>query len=94
MKAMIQKYVLNFKQPVGTSRGVLKTKNTWFLILDNGVKKGIGEINMFQGLSIDDRPGFEEKLQWACNYISISPAEMMQELKEWPSILFGYEMAI
>ncbi|MEN8816757.1 MAG: o-succinylbenzoate synthase [Nonlabens sp.] len=94
MKAMIQKYVLNFKQPAGTSRGVLKTKNTWFLILDNGVKKGIGEINMFQGLSIDDRPGFEEKLQWTCNYISISPAEMMQELKEWPSILFGYEMAI
>jgi O-succinylbenzoate synthase len=94
MKATIQKYVLNFKQPAGTSRGVLKTKNTWFLILDNGEKKGIGEINMFQGLSIDDRPGFEEKLQWTCNHISMPPAELMQELKEWPSILFGYEMAI
>jgi O-succinylbenzoate synthase len=94
MKATIQKYVLKFKQPAGTSRGVLKTKNTWFLILDNGEKKGIGEINMFQGLSIDDRPGFEEKLQWTCNHISMPPAELMQELKEWPSILFGYEMAI
>lgn len=94
MKATIQKYVLNFKQPAGTSRGVLKTKNTWFLILDNGEKKGIGEINMFQGLSIDDRPGFHEKLQWTCDHISMPPAEIMQELKEWPSILFGYEMAL
>ena len=94
MKATIQKYVLDFKQPAGTSRGILKTKNTWFLILDNGEKKGIGEINMFQGLSIDDRPGFEEKLQWTCDHISMPPAEIMQELKEWPSILFGYEMAL
>lgn len=94
MKATIQKYVLNFKQPAGTSRGVLKTKNTWFLILETGEKKGIGEINMFQGLSIDDRPGFEEKLQWICENISLSPAQIIRELKEWPSILFGYEMAI
>ncbi|AGC75132.1 o-succinylbenzoate synthase [Nonlabens dokdonensis] len=94
MKATIQKYVLNFKQPAGTSRGVLKTKNTWFLILDNGEKKGIGEINMFQGLSMDDRPDFEEKLQWICDHISLSPSQIMQELKEWPSILFGYETAL
>jgi O-succinylbenzoate synthase len=94
MKAAFQKYVLEFKQPAGTSRGVLKTKNTWFLIIDTGEKKGVGEVNMFQGLSIDDRPDFEEKLQWTCDHINLPPVEMMGELQQWPSILLGYEMAI
>ncbi|QJP35847.1 o-succinylbenzoate synthase [Nonlabens sp. Ci31] len=94
MKAAFQKYVLEFKQPAGTSRGVLKTKNTWFLMIDNGVKKGIGEVNMFPGLSIDDRPDFEEQLQWTCDHINLPPVKMMQALKEWPSILFGYEIAM
>jgi O-succinylbenzoate synthase len=94
MIAAFQKYVLEFKQPAGTSRGVLKTKNTWFLIIDTGEKKGVGEVNMFQGLSIDDRPDFEEKLQWTCDHINLPPVEMMGELQQWPSILLGYEMAI
>ena len=94
MKAHFQKYVLEFKQPAGTSRGVLKTKNTWFLIVDNGKKQGVGEVNMFAGLSIDDRPEFEKQLQWTCDHINLSPVEMMAALKEWPSILFGYEMAM
>jgi O-succinylbenzoate synthase len=94
MKAAFQKYVLEFKQPAGTSRGVLKTKNTWFLMIDTGEKKGVGEVNMFQGLSIDDRPDFEEKLQWTCDHINLPPVEMMGELQQWPSILLGYEMAI
>jgi O-succinylbenzoate synthase len=94
MIAAFQKYVLEFKQPAGTSRGVLKTKNTWFLIIDTGEKKGVGEVNMFQGLSIDDRSDFEEKLQWTCDHINLTPEEMMGELQQWPSILLGYEMAI
>jgi o-succinylbenzoate synthase len=94
MKASFQKYVLEFKQPAGTSRGVMKTKNTWFLKIDTGHKIGIGEVNMFQGLSIDDRLGFEEKLQWTCDHINLPPSEMMGQLQKWPSILFGYEMAI
>ncbi len=33
MQATYQKYILNFKRPSGTSRGVLTEKETWFLIL-------------------------------------------------------------
>jgi o-succinylbenzoate synthase len=94
MKATYQKYTLNFKQPAGTSRGVLKTKETYFLLLDNGADKGIGECNLFKGLSSDDRPDYEEKLQWVCDNIGKKPVEMMDALQEWPSILFGYEMAM
>ena len=94
MKAHYQSYTLNFKNPAGTSRGVLKTKETFFIMIEHEHKKGIGEVNLFKGLSIDDRPGFEDKLQWTCDHIGRKPGEMMQELEEWPSIRFGYEMAL
>ena len=32
--ATYQKYNLNFKAPSGTSRGVLQTKETWFLYIN------------------------------------------------------------
>lgn len=94
MNARFLKYNLEFNQPAGTSRGILKTKETYFLLLDNGKEKGVGECNLFRGLSSDDRPDYEEKLQWVCDHISKKPREMMAALQEWPSILFGYEMAI
>ena len=34
IKATYQKYILDFKQASGTSRGVLTQKETWFLILE------------------------------------------------------------
>ena len=43
MTATYHKYILNFKQPSGTSRGVLKSKETWFIIIDHNGKRGIGE---------------------------------------------------
>ena len=49
IKASYQKYILNFKQASGTSRGVLKTKETWFIILNSEGKQGIGECGLFRG---------------------------------------------
>lgn len=94
MKAHVINYELIFKQPAGTSRGTLHTKKTFFLVVQNENHKGIGECNMFKGLSIDDRPDYEQKLQWVCDHIHLEPAVMMQELIEWPSILMGYETAM
>ena len=93
MKATYQSYILNFKQASGTSRGVLKTKKTWYIILDEGSKKGVGECGMFQGLSIDDRPDYEEKLQWVCKNINLGLDELLLLLEEYPSIQFGLEIA-
>ena len=56
IKAQFKKYILNFKQPSGTSRGVLHTKETFFIILKENFKTGIGECGLFRRLSADDVP--------------------------------------
>lgn len=94
MKATYHKHILNFKRPSGTSRGVLTTKETWYIIIEKEGKKGIGECGILRGLSIDDRPDYEEKLQWLCTHIEDDINSLFTELKEFPSILFGLEMAL
>jgi o-succinylbenzoate synthase len=93
MTANYHKYILHFKQPSGTSRGVLTDKETWFLVLEKEGKKGIGECGILRGLSADDRPDYEEKLQWVCQNIHLGEEKLWQELMEFPSIQFGVEMA-
>jgi o-succinylbenzoate synthase len=93
MTASYHKYILNFKQPSGTSRGVLTQKETWFIVITNNNKRGIGECGMFRGLSIDDRPDFEDKLKWVCKNISKGLDNLVNELVEFPSIQFGLETA-
>ena len=94
MKATYQKYILNFKQSSGTSRGVLNSKETFFLKLVDSNKMGIGECGLFRGLSCDDRPDYEEKLQWLCANIQNNKEELFNELTEFPSIQFGLEQAL
>jgi o-succinylbenzoate synthase len=93
IKASYKKYILNFKQASGTSRGVLKTKETWFLILHANQKIGIGECGLFRGLSIDDRSDYEDKLKWLCENINLELEVLLSELVEFPSIQFGLESA-
>ena len=93
MKASFKPYSLQFKQASGTSRGILKTKDSWFIILKSDTKFGIGECGMFRGLSIDDRPDYEVKLQWTCDNIHLGLEHLLRELTEFPSIQFGLEMA-
>lgn len=93
MTASYLKYDLDFKNPAGTSRGILTTKETWFIILESNNKKGIGECGLLRGLSIDDVPNYEQKLSWACNNIDKGLAWLWQELLEYPSIQFGLETA-
>lgn len=93
MKATYKKYILNFKSPSGTSRGIMTEKETWFLLLEENGKTGIGECGLLRGLSIDDRPDYEEKLQWVCQNIDLGKDKLWDELIEFPSIQFGLEMA-
>ena len=58
MQAKFVKHTLNFKRPSGTSRGILTSKDSWFLILTDQDKKGIGECSILEGLSYDDHPDF------------------------------------
>ena len=93
MKATYQKYILNFKRPSGTSRGVMNVKETWFLVLEQDGKKGIGECGILRGLSADDRPDYEAKIQWTCQNIHLGKEHLWEALLEFPSIQFGVEMA-
>ncbi|WDO11817.1 o-succinylbenzoate synthase [Flavobacterium sp. WW92] len=93
LKASYKKHILDFKRPSGTSRGVMTQKETWFLILEENSKTGIGECGILRSLSADDRPDYEEKLQWACENIHLGKEALWESLLEFPSIQFGVEMA-
>ena len=94
MKGHYKKYILNFKRPSGTSRGVLTEKETWFIVLEDETgKKGIGECGILRSLSIDDRPDYEDKLKWVCENIHLGEKALWEALIEFPSIQFGVEMA-
>lgn len=95
MTATFQKHILNFKRPSGTSRGVLNSKETYFLILKTEESFGVGECGLLRGLSIDDRPDYEEELAGVCENIElgVSEADLYEALQEFPSIQFGVETA-
>ncbi|WP_298419975.1 o-succinylbenzoate synthase [uncultured Kordia sp.] len=93
MKATYHKHILDFKRPSGTSRGILKQKETWFIHLIDGEKQGIGECGILRSLSIDDVPDYEEKLRWTCENIYLGKEVLLKELRTFPSIQFGVEQA-
>lgn len=93
LKASYLKYHLHFKEPSGTSRGILTDKETYFIRVwddDCPDRIGIGECALFRGLSAEDCPGYEDKLQEVCEHIA---NVSFGDLKEWSSILLGVEMA-
>jgi o-succinylbenzoate synthase len=71
----------------------MNEKETWFIVLEQENKKGIGECGILRGLSIDDRPDYEEKMQWTCDNIHLGKDRLWEALIEFPSIQFGVEMA-
>lgn len=93
MKGSYYKYILNFKNPGGTSRGILTKKETWFIFIEQDKQFGIGECAILRSLSIDDRPDYEEKLKWVCKNINLGKEILLNELTEFPSIQFGIEQA-
>ncbi len=93
MEAFYKKYNLNFKRPSVTSRGILRQKETWLLVLKDKGKSGIGECGLFRGLSIDDVPEYEDKISWTCSHIHLGKERLLEDLKEYPSIRFGVEQA-
>lgn len=90
-------YRLSFKEPSGTSRGVLTYKDTYFVRIrdDETSRIGWGECALFRGLGSDDKPGYETVLADACRRMSsCPPEEVLASLEEWTSIRFGFETAL
>ena len=106
-KASFQKQTFLFKQPSGTSRGVLTEKHAWFISLfklnnthpvnrcSEPDEESLGECSVIPGLSPDfeDFASYENKLKEICNNINYY-IEHLSELEPYPSILFGLETAL
>ena len=101
-----QRHTLQFTFAAGTSRGVLREKNTWLIKLwdeENSRCFGLGEAGPLVGLSVDDRPDFEEGLarilaKVAGATLPAAPEEVLAWAAEvvpedWPSVRFGLETA-
>ena len=93
MKLSWQPYTLHFKRPSGTSRGLLHKKTSYFLRLEEGDLVGLGECGLLKGLSVDDRPDYEDRLRSLQEEVATAGIPALEELKEWPSIRMGLEMA-
>jgi o-succinylbenzoate synthase len=87
------KYTLNFKQPSGTSRGVLNTKESWFLIGSDPAFEypAIGEVSIIEGLSPDPLHSIENALNLVVNRLNEN-ADGTTDLDDYPAIQFGLEM--
>jgi len=70
MKIRWKKHRLEFTFQAGTSRGVLTHKDTWYIIGENAGNEFYGECGPLKGLSIDDRPDFESKLDVVCEHLN------------------------
>jgi len=97
LKAKYKKHTLIFKTPAGTSRGVLKTKNSWFLEIwdtDRPSIKGVGEVSIIPDLSIDDPESIESMLDELCINISNHKEYFSNKLDSFPAIKFALETAL
>ena len=96
----IEKRVLHFKQPAGTSRGVYTTRTIWLVHLSEGKKTGVGECAPLPDLSCDAMPddAYETKLRHFCELLTgDSPqdkVEVLESMRPYPSMLFGLETAL
>ena len=97
LEASLKKYTLQFKRPSGTSRGILYTKDSWFIFLKNRKSPkhvGWGECSLLKGLSVDDVPEYEAKIVEVCAKINDYEHWLREGLATFPSIHFGLEMAL
>lgn len=93
----ITERTLHFRQPAGTSRGVYTTRRSWFVTLTSPQKpgvKGVGECAPLPDLSCDALADYEEILQDACRLVATTGRTNFDELRPYPSMLFGLETAL
>lgn len=94
MRLAICPYMLKFRQPAGTSRGVMTEKPTYLLKLwdeRNPEVYGLGEAAVFPGLSPEADHRYEYKLIELLANVAIGRPT---DLSRHSSIQFGFEQAL
>jgi o-succinylbenzoate synthase len=98
LQATFKKLTLNFKQPSGTSRGVLTQKDSWIISIwrsQNASIVGKGEASIIKTLSPDWSDSFEDKVDGVCKNINHFVTEKgLNELRQHPAIHLAIETAI
>ena len=95
MKAQVERKIFHFRFPAGTSRGVYTTRTSWLVTLtDDEGHIGVGECAPLPQLSCDDLPNYEEVLHEACIQVEATNAVPVEQLRPYPSMLFGIETAM
>lgn len=87
-------YRLHFKNPAGTSRGILTEKLTCLVkVYDekDPERFGIGEAAVFEGLSREAGRGYEIKLLELVSNVALG---RKTDLTRYPSIQYGFEQAL
>ena len=105
LRASIAKKVFDFNFTARTSRGRMKNRVSWFIKLwddrDPAVF-GLGECAPLPGLSIDDKPDYEEFLNGVAakaDMLKLTSSALLQDAANlvpegYPSIIFGLETAL
>ena len=96
MKAEVLSHTLDFKQPAGTSRGVLRSKQCFFLKITDASTPfpvGWGEVGVLRGLSMDDVPELEGQLCWTAEHIHWGLDRLYAANAQFPSVQFALEQA-
>jgi o-succinylbenzoate synthase len=88
------RHELVFKKQARTSRGAMQNHVAYYVILREGNRTGYGEASPLKGLSIDDRPDFEQKLNESIVYINDGLPVDALSLTEFPSLRFAFETAL
>ncbi len=94
MRLAYAPYILKFRQPAGTSRGILTEKPTFFIKLfdeSDPSRFGIGECSVFPGLSPEADGNYGYKLVELLANIALGTET---DLSRYSSIVFGLEQAL
>ena len=79
--------------PSRTSRDVLYNKPSWYLVIRDQNRIGVGECSIIPGLSLDRVNDIETKLDYICREISSGNKLDIEEFNDYPAIKFALETA-
>lgn len=97
IQVAFKKYILNFKTPSGTSRGILNTKTSYFIKVWDSVFPsvcGVGECSIIDGLSPDNEDEIVTQLDKIVANPELLNREYLNSLFYLPALRFGLEMAL
>ena len=87
------KHQLQFKTSGGTSRGVLRHKDSWLIQISKDDQYGIGECSIIEGLSPESPQIVQNILEQIPQYLNEGKEFLLQRYSKAPAVQFAIEMA-